>query len=199
MADRAPGMPAGRAAQLTRAALRREFRRLQPLADGLRRTACLVEKADVRAVRRACDDAYALLTTQIIPHVAAQSVALAAVIDSEVSALSRDCRELVTLTHELGVLRSQLSTHSSAEAADDLRGVLFGLYALLRLQFTKAEEVYLPLLDVLCRAKPDSRDMSRPARLPAQARHTPAVPALDPGLLVSANGRRTAPERLIAG
>jgi hypothetical protein len=130
-------------------ALRHEFRRLQPLAEGLRRTACLVEKADVRAVRRACDDAYTFMTDQLIPQVVAQSVALSELIDGEVSALSRDCRELVSLTHELALQRNALIGQQSAQQADDLRRVLFGLYALARLQFVKAEEVYLPMVDGL--------------------------------------------------
>ncbi|MEP6461950.1 MAG: hypothetical protein ABJC62_00710 [Frankiaceae bacterium] len=171
------------AVAVSRAALRRESRRLQPLAEGLRRTACLVEKADVRAVRRACDDAYALLSAQIIPHVAAQSVALASIIDSEVSALSRDCRELITMTHELGVLRTRLTTHPSAPQADELRRVLFGLYALVRLQFTKAEEVYLPMLDALGHsvvgqgAAPQRFRLPTPAR-PGEGRTSRSAPVL---------------------
>jgi hypothetical protein len=191
MDDRAPGAPADRTARLSRAALRGEFRRLQPLADGLRRTACLVEKADVRAVRRACDDVYALLSRQIIPHVAAQSVALAGVIDGEASALSRDCRELVTLTHELGVLRNRLGTHSSTQQADELRRVLFGLYALVRLQFTKTEEIYLPLLDLVGRAEPSPG--ARPpvvegvAEVSTNGRPRPPARAAAAGTLVSAS------------
>ncbi len=172
----------GTAAARGRAALRGEHRRLQPLAELLRRTACLVEKADVRAVRRACDDSYTLLIKQIIPHLAAQSVALAAVIDSEVSALSRDTREMVTLTHELGVLRGRLTTSTSAPQADDLRRVLFGLYALVRLQFVKTEDVYLPMLDALGAGEADRG-------WPNGRLHVPAMPG--PPL-----ARRAVPEAL---
>lgn len=182
-----PAAPSFGPAAVSRAALRGEFRRLQPLAESLRRTACLVEKADVRAVRRACDDAYTLLSRQIVPHVAAQSVALAALIDSEVSALSRDCRELVTLTHELAVLRTRLGPHTSAQQADELRRVLFGLYALVRLQFTKTEEVYLPMLDALCRTEQQAQAAADPGvRLPHPAR-PPAV--REAAALVAANGQ----------
>lgn len=175
----------GTAAARSRAALRSEHRRLQPLAELLRRTACLVEKADVRAVRRACDDCYTLLSKQIIPHVAAQSVALAAVIDSEVSALSRDTRELVTLTHELGVLRGRLTTSTSAPQADDLRRVLFGLYAVIRLQFVKTEEVYLPMLDVLGAGEVDRGGPKGRLHIPAPAGTRRGAP----GALVSSAGR----------
>ena len=189
MSNRVPEEPAARGAVRNRAALRRDLRRLRPLAEGLKRAACLVEKADVRAVRRACDDAYALLSTQMIPHVAAQSVALASVIDSEVSALSRDCRELVTLTHELGVLRNRLSQQTSTQQADELRQVLFGLYALVRLQFTKTEEVYLPMLEVLGGVELDRivqrRVQRQPLPTPAARAGVPTRPASAP-LVVAA-------------
>ena len=181
------GTAAARAAARSRTALRSEVRRLQPLAESLRRTACLVEKADVRAVRRACDDVYALLSTQIIPHVAAQSVALAAVMDSEVSGLSRDCRELVTLTHELRVLQSRLTAYISAQQADELRRVLFGLYALVRLQFTKTKDVYLPMLDALSRTEPDHAGGPRTARLLTPAQAVDPRPTAGAGTLLAAN------------
>lgn len=186
MPHRALGTAAARAAERSRAALRDEHRRLQPLAEGLRRTACLVEKADVRAVRRACDNSYTLLSKQIIPHLAMQSVALAAVIDSEVSALSRDTRELVTLTHELGVLRARLTTSTSALPADELRRVLFGLYALVRLQFVKTEDVYLPMLDVMSTA---TGQTGPPATVPLPAPDRRGGAARKPSAMVVSNGR----------
>jgi hypothetical protein len=53
------------------------------------------------------------------------------------------------LTHELGGLRDRLAASSAVpnELARELRRVLYGLYALVKVHFAKEEEIYLPLLD----------------------------------------------------
>jgi hypothetical protein len=63
--------------------------------------------------------------------------------------MSRDHVEVDHLTHELGRLRDRLARSSAMpnELARELRRVLYGLYALVKVHFAKEEEVYLPLLE----------------------------------------------------
>ena len=56
--------------------------------------------------------------------------------------------EVEALIGELSTLRSQVGSGSIApEVARDMRRVLYGMYALVKVHFAKEEEVYLPLLD----------------------------------------------------
>ena len=62
--------------------------------------------------------------------------------------MSRDHVEVSRLTEQLRRLRSQFSgANLAADQITDLRRVLYGLYALVKVHFAKEEELYLPLLD----------------------------------------------------
>jgi iron-sulfur cluster repair protein YtfE (RIC family) len=62
--------------------------------------------------------------------------------------MRRDHVEVGRLIDELGVLRPHVSGQVLRGAlAKDLRRVLYGLYAIVKVHFAKEEEVYLPLLD----------------------------------------------------
>jgi hypothetical protein len=62
--------------------------------------------------------------------------------------METDHAEVKRLTEELSKLRAELlDNRPSAEQAQALRRVLYGLYALVRVHFEKEESVYLPLLD----------------------------------------------------
>jgi hypothetical protein len=62
--------------------------------------------------------------------------------------MSRDHVEIGRLTQELGSLLSHLVGGSMGEEEErDLRRVLYGLSALIRVHFAKEEEIYLPILD----------------------------------------------------
>jgi len=60
--------------------------------------------------------------------------------------MSRDHAEVSRLTDEFRSLRTQTS-ESSEQNANDLRRVLYGLYAVLKLHLAKEEEIFTPLLD----------------------------------------------------
>lgn len=60
--------------------------------------------------------------------------------------MSRDHVEVSRLTEQLGWLRSQGASFDR-EQMENLRRVLYGLHALLKVHFAKEEDVYLPLLE----------------------------------------------------
>lgn len=100
------------------------------------------------------DEAHNFLTHHLIPHAEAEDKALYPVVQKVMgapratAAMSRDHVEVGTLTRELTELRQQLAnTQFSAEVANALRRLLYGLYVLVKLHFAKEEEIYLPLLD----------------------------------------------------
>jgi iron-sulfur cluster repair protein YtfE (RIC family) len=112
----------------------------------------LAETGDLRADT---DAAYRFLTDHLIPHAQAEDEVLYPEVDRLVGAegetratdtMRRDHLEVARLTEELGELRERLHAGEPVEELE-LRRVLFGLYAVVRLHFAKEEEVYLPLLD----------------------------------------------------
>jgi iron-sulfur cluster repair protein YtfE (RIC family) len=69
-------------------------------------------------------------------------------------AMGRDHQEIAWLGEQLSDLRAQLDSEPlNAFRANELRRLLFGIYALLRLHFIKEQEVYLPLIERSCTAE----------------------------------------------
>ena len=134
--------------------LREEHRELYPHVEELRVVADKVGKVPVEALRHDVDSAYTFLAHHLIPHAYAEDHALYPVVDRlmgssrATATMSRDHVEVGRLTDELGELRGKLTSGPLSEPlATDLRRVLYGLYALVKVHFAKEEEVYLPLLD----------------------------------------------------
>ena len=134
--------------------LRDEHRELLPHIEALRTAADLVGEATAETVSQAVEEAYEFLTHHLIPHAKAEEEALYPVVGRLLGApeatatMSRDHVEVGRLTQELERLRSQLAlAPASAAQAKELRRVLYGLYALVKVHFAKEEEIYLPLLD----------------------------------------------------
>ena len=134
--------------------LREEHKELFPHIEALRVAADAVSETVTPALREAVDEAYAFLVHHLIPHAQAEDRALYPVVQKVMGApeatgtMSRDHVEVGRLTAELGELRARLGGGKLTPAqANDLRRVLYGLYALVKVHFAKEEEVYLPLLD----------------------------------------------------
>lgn len=106
--------------------LRDEHKELRPHVDMLRTVADSIGIAPIESLRQGLDEVCAFLTHQLIPH----------------------AEEVGKLTEELVALRAALAHEPlGATNANDLRRVLYGLYALVSVHFAKEEEIYLPILD----------------------------------------------------
>lgn len=133
--------------------LREEHKELLPHIDQLRVAADSVGSVSVEQLRREVDGALDFLSHQLIPHAQAEEAALYPVVQAIMGApeathtMSRDHLEVHRLTEELRTLGSAVETPLNEATARQLRRVLYGLYALVRVHFAKEEEIYLPLLD----------------------------------------------------
>ncbi|HEX9068964.1 MAG TPA: hemerythrin domain-containing protein [Ktedonobacterales bacterium] len=90
----------------------------------------------------------------LLPHAQAEERALYPVVAKVIGApeatatMRRDHVEIARLVEELGAQRERLTGPAiSAGEVQTLRRILYGLYSMVKLHFTKEEEVYLPLLD----------------------------------------------------
>ena len=140
--------------------LRDEHKELMPQVKTLQLAGDNIHEVLTSSDRALIDKAYTFLTHHLIPHAQAEEKALYPVVrkvmGSEVgtATMSRDHLEIQQLTKELDLLRSKITgTKITVKQANALRGVLYGLYAIVKLHFAKEEEVYLPLLDT--RLKPE--------------------------------------------
>lgn len=134
--------------------LRNEHQELLPHIERLRLVADAVGATAVDTLRRQVDDAHGFLTHHLLPHAQAEDAALYPVVakflgaPSATATMSRDHVEVAALTEQLTALRTRLTgSDLDAATARDLRRVLYGLYALVKVHFAKEEEIYLPFLD----------------------------------------------------
>ncbi len=134
--------------------LRDEHHELLPHIETLRTTADLVGASSDAELLERIDEAGHFLSHHLIPHAAAEDEALYPVVEEAMSApgatdsMRRDHVEVGRLTEELSVLRVEIGRGAiSEQAARDLRRVLYGLYAVVKLHFAKEEEIYLPVLE----------------------------------------------------
>jgi hemerythrin-like domain-containing protein len=135
-------------------ALRAEHRDLLPHIQQLRTVADSIGEIRDLAVETLLDEVLDFLRGHLLPHARAEEAALYPAVASAMGApeatrtMSRDHREVEALVDELSVLRLQLRADTiDPRAAKELRRVLYGLYALVKVHFAKEEAVYLPLLD----------------------------------------------------
>lgn len=133
--------------------LRAEHRELLPHVEALKQTAdSLSVPASLLSVRQT-QEALSFLTGHLIPHAQAEEEALYPVVAQAMGSplatktMSRDHIEVGALTTELERVLGAKAWESDEAAMGRLRGLLFGLYALVKVHFAKEEEVYLPLLD----------------------------------------------------
>jgi hemerythrin-like domain-containing protein len=131
-----------------------EHESLLPHIEALRTAADAVGSWEVDDLRSAIADADDFLRGTLFPHAAAEEHVLYREVEHVLGTpdatrtMRRDHEEIRRLTAELESLRSALSGPPlSGEQANDLRRVLYGLFAILRLHFAKEEEEYIPLLE----------------------------------------------------
>ena len=139
--------------------LRDEHKELLPHVEILKQAADQVSEVLSEHARQDIGESYKFLAYHLIPHAYAEEQALYPVVQKAMGApqatatMSRDHVEVGRLTEELKTRLPLRYTRLDAEQVAGLRGVLYGLYALVKVHFAKEEEIYLPLLDA--RLAPD--------------------------------------------
>ncbi len=131
-----------------------EHRELFPHVERILEVAGEVADGTAAQLGRELEEVYAFLAHHLLAHAQAEEAALYPVVQQALGSsdatrtMARDHVEIARYVDELGRLKAGLheATLTAAEA-NDLRRVLYGLYALLKLHFAKEEEVYLPILD----------------------------------------------------
>lgn len=105
-------------------------------------------------IRQDVESAYKFLINEAFPHARAEDRALYPVVQKVMGSkvatatMSRDHVEVGRMTEELADLLTRIDGASiTTEQAYSMRRILYGLYAIIMLHFTKEEEDYLPLLD----------------------------------------------------
>ncbi len=140
--------------------LREEHKELLPHIEAIRAAADAIGETPLSELRPQIDEVYDFLAYHLLPHAQAEEAALYPVVGKVMGApeatgtMSRDHVEVDRLIDELGQIRSGVSGSTlTAAQIKGLRRVLYGLYTLVKVHFTKEEEVYLPILDA--RLTPD--------------------------------------------
>lgn len=145
--------------------LREEHQELKPQIEMLREVADKIGAMPISTLKQSVTEASKFLEHHLIPHAQAEEKALYPVVARCMNApmatatMSRDHVEIGRLTEELAAwMGRNVETSISTSYENDLRRVLYGLYAIIKLHLAKEEEVYLPLLDA--RLSPEeARDM----------------------------------------
>jgi iron-sulfur cluster repair protein YtfE (RIC family) len=143
--------------------LRDEHRELFPEVERILAVANGVGTDPLDDLRRGVDRAYDFLALHLLPHAQAEDAALYPVVQQVLGSpdatrtMSRDHIEVGRYIADLETLRRDLAGGSPRpDQIAQLRRVLYGLYAIVKLHFAKEEEVYLPILDQ--RLSPESAD-----------------------------------------
>lgn len=134
--------------------LRDEHKELIPHIEHLRTVADSLGEAAPDAVRIGVAHCAEFLSRHLIPHARAEEEALYPVVARLMG--SAEATRTMERDHVgIGALADELvRLHDAMQGAEpglhdvkDLRRVLYGLYALVKVHFAKEEEIYLPLLD----------------------------------------------------
>jgi hemerythrin-like domain-containing protein len=135
--------------------IRDEHRELLAHIENLRHIADYIEQGPLTVeMKDRLDAAWNFLNYTLIPHAQAEDAVLYPSVEQVMAAphatatMSREHEEIAHLTHQLITIKNEIVYFSLApEQASDLRRVLYGLYALIKVHLIKEEELYLPLLD----------------------------------------------------
>src|SRR5437867_3651746 len=134
--------------------LREEHQRLLPHLQQLCELADAVGDAPISVLREGVERAHAFLTQHLLPHAEAEDRVLYPIVARLMGAaqatrtMSRDHLAVLRMDVELDELRTVLHSSKPNDAQlKALRRVLYSLYAVCKLHFTKEEEIYLPLLE----------------------------------------------------
>jgi heavy metal translocating P-type ATPase len=131
-----------------------EHRELWPLVDQLRSLADRLDQLRPVDTLAEAQRLTGTLTTQLLPHEAAEESAFYPIVarllggEDATGTMSRAHAEIVHQTRVLNRLVEDLTPEGpDAEDLPDLRKLLYGLYAILRLHFAQENDDYLALVD----------------------------------------------------
>ncbi len=133
--------------------LRDEHKELLPQVETLKTAGDEISEMLSERAWKDVQAAYEFLAYHLIPHAYAEDQALYPVVQKVMGApqatatMSRDHVEVGRLAEELKNRLPQQPARLSSDQVNELRQVLYGLYALVHVHFAKEEEIYLPLLD----------------------------------------------------
>jgi iron-sulfur cluster repair protein YtfE (RIC family) len=134
--------------------LRDEHQELWPRVEKIIAIAGTVGEADSAELKRGVNEVLEFLDGHLIPHAFAEERALYPAVERVMGApqatatMSRDHVEVTRYLMDLREARKSLpSGRLVTTEANELRRILYGLYALLKVHFAKEEEVYLPILE----------------------------------------------------
>jgi hypothetical protein len=129
---------------------------LLPEVDRLRAVADRLDELAPRAARRELAELRRFLDERLLPHERADDATLYPLVARAIggldptAAMSRAHLEIAHLARLFGRLVDELPGGAAPLAADDrrdLKRILYGLHAILRLHFAQEDEQYLPLLE----------------------------------------------------
>jgi iron-sulfur cluster repair protein YtfE (RIC family) len=131
-----------------------EHRHLRTGVHRIRQVAASVGKGSGASLRSGLDEVYGFLSHQLLPHIAVEERILYPVIarteglQETATAMRRDHAQVAAFVRELAEVRDELARFELLpETAEDLRRLLYGLYAVLLLHMGDEEDVCLPALD----------------------------------------------------
>jgi heavy metal translocating P-type ATPase len=138
---------------------RDEHRLLLPEVDRLRQVADRLEDLNPAAARRELQEVRTFLEEKLVPHEKEEDASVYPLVARRIgghdptAAMSRAHLEISHLVRLYGRLLDELPALEgpvgplASDDLRDLRRILYGLHAILRLHFAQEEEQYLPLLD----------------------------------------------------
>lgn len=134
--------------------IRDEHRALQSEIMALRTTADQVGTVAIDELSTLIDARVRFLRDDLKPHAEVEDDVVYPIVaqllgsTGAVDTMRRDHTEIVRLAEELQRARERLMLGALDEQGrNDLRTLLYGLFAVVSLHFTKEEDVYLPLLE----------------------------------------------------
>ena len=159
---RVPKVEAGAMGESERT--REEHRQLLPGVEGLRRTADRLEGMSPEALRAELVEARRFLLDELLPHDEREDAEVYPLVAARIGGDDPTApmeRMHLEIRHHALLLGRMLDELPPGEVAGDdlrdLRRVLYGLHAILRLHFAQEEQQYLPLLEAATPARRGGR------------------------------------------
>jgi len=128
------------------------------LLPGVKRIRHIADQLETLPPETACAELHSLhtfLTKELLPHEESEDASVYPVVarliggDDPTATMSRAHMEIAHLVRVFGRALEDLPPEGPAhEDLRELRGILYGLYAILRLHFAQEDESYLALIDV---------------------------------------------------